>query len=92
MVGALEALKVHYFSLRLTLRWNCEIKHSATDKPYVNILINGSWAWLNINWIFEFNEFWADLGVCIIKLHFDGYSCEELSLEFNCSILEQQLH
>jgi hypothetical protein len=39
------------------------------------------------NWISKCNEFWADFGVYIIKLHFNGYSCnKELSLEFNCSI------
>jgi hypothetical protein len=39
------------------------------------------------NWIIELNEFGADFGVYIIKLHFNGYSCnKELSPEFNCSI------
>jgi hypothetical protein len=47
MVWILEALEVHYFSIKLTLRRNFEIKHmfrvnNATAKPYVNILSNGS--------------------------------------------------
>jgi hypothetical protein len=49
MVWTLEALEVHYFSIRLTSRRNFEIKHrftvntmqknkhSATAKPYVNL-------------------------------------------------------
>jgi hypothetical protein len=45
-----------------------------------------------MNWINEFNEFWDDLGVYNIKLHFNGYIRKELSLDFNCSILEQQLY
>jgi hypothetical protein len=41
--------------------------------------------------LLNLSKFWAVMGVCIIKLHFNGCSCRELSVEFNCSILEQRL-
>jgi hypothetical protein len=51
------------------------------------MVLTGSWSLSYFNWIIEFNEFWADLGVYITKLNFNGYSCnKELSLEFNYSI------
>jgi hypothetical protein len=40
-------------------------------------ILTGSWSLSYFDWIIEFNEFWADLGVYIIKLHFNGYSCHK---------------
>jgi hypothetical protein len=79
----------HYFSIRLTLKGNSGIKHMFivnTVQQQNHMLIKLGHDHGNIlTESFSFIEFWADLDVYIIKLHFNGYSCKELSLECNSS-------
>jgi hypothetical protein len=67
MVWTLEALEVHYFSIRLTLRRIFEIKHmfgvNTVQQPNHMLIFQlmdhdiQLISWSNIKWIIEFNEF-----------------------------------